>query len=360
MRIADKMQYNQIIKNVSKNRSDMAQLQNQAATQKRVTKPSDDPTAAARVLGARTDERGNKQFIRGIESARSFLDFTDQALAELGEFLVRAKELAISQSNDASSNEQTRRTVAAEVSQIYDQSIQIANRKLGEQFIFGGFQTQTPPFNQEGEYLGDDGHIKVPVNKESFVTMNVPGNIVFLGEGTAEGGYFYSSTYTPQTTEQIREYKEQELERKREIESDRENIVETRGPASVGASKRQSDKDPVNQATGVNVFSAVKELEIALKSNDKIAVQESLTSIDKAFSQVVFARSELGARIMSINSLNDSLQKSIIDNKTTASQLEDADAFQTISEINKSDSALKATLETSGKLIQTSLLDFLR
>ena len=49
MRIADKMQFSQINQNVQKNRAEMSDLQNQAATQKRITKPSDDPLAASRV-----------------------------------------------------------------------------------------------------------------------------------------------------------------------------------------------------------------------------------------------------------------------------------------------------------------------
>src|SRR5690349_11991604 len=102
MRIADKMRYGQVDKNISKNRSDMASLQNQAATQKRVTKPSDDPLAASRVLSNRIDLQGNKQFTKSLGYAKSFLDYTDQSLGDLSEVIMRAKELAISQSNDAS------------------------------------------------------------------------------------------------------------------------------------------------------------------------------------------------------------------------------------------------------------------
>lgn len=48
MRIADKMQLNQTNTNVLKNRTEMYQLQNQAATQKRINKPSDDPLSSTR------------------------------------------------------------------------------------------------------------------------------------------------------------------------------------------------------------------------------------------------------------------------------------------------------------------------
>ena len=113
MRVADKMAFNQVNQNLVKNRSEMADLQNQAATQKRINKPSDDPLASARVLVARTEERGNSQFIKNINNAKSFLEFSDQSLGELSDILVRAKELAISQSNDASGNEETRLVTAA-------------------------------------------------------------------------------------------------------------------------------------------------------------------------------------------------------------------------------------------------------
>jgi flagellar hook-associated protein 3 FlgL len=82
--------------------------------------------------------------------------------------------------------------------------------------------------------------------------------------------------------------------------------------------------------------------------------------MDQAISQVLLARSEVGSRLMSLNNTGESLQKSIVDDKATASQLEDADIFQTVSDINRTETALKATLETSPKMVQPTLLDFLR
>jgi flagellar hook-associated protein 3 FlgL len=82
--------------------------------------------------------------------------------------------------------------------------------------------------------------------------------------------------------------------------------------------------------------------------------------LDQVISQVVLARSEVGARVMAVNSTTESLQKAIVDNKVTASQLEDVELFEVVSSMNKTDSALRATLETSGKVIQPSLLDFLK
>lgn len=360
MRIADKMAFNQVNQNVTKNRADMSDLQNQAATQKRINKPSDDPLASARVLSARTEERGNNQFIKNINNARSFLEFSDQSLGELSDILVRAKELAINQSNDASGNTESRLVTAAEVEQIYSQAVQIGNRKLGERYIFGGYKTQNAPFTLAGEYQGDDGDIKIQTHKDSFVAMNIAGSKVFLGKGLGNDGIVRARQEAPKNVDELKNFQNEEVERKernKEIDQDR---VETRGPASERRSDPASKQDPVTGAPGINVFSVLRGLEVSLRTNDKEGIQESLDTLDQAISQVVLSRSEVGARIMSINNTMDTLQKAVVDNRITASQLEDADAFQVISDINKTDSTLKATLETSGKLIQPSLLDFLR
>lgn len=362
MRVADKMQFNQVNQNISKNRYEMADLQNQAATQKRINKPSDDPLGSARVLAARTEERGNTQFIKNINNAKSFLEFTDQSLGELTDILVRAKELAVGQSSDAGANSQSRMVTAAEIEQIYNQSIQIGNRKLGERHIFGGFHTQTTPFDQNGEYSGDNGDMKIQIHKGSFVSMNMPGSRVFLGKGLGGDGVARAFQDTAMTVDDLKEQRENEQQQE-EIEKEKDyNHVETRGPAGAFQSKshRAKEEDPVTPENGTNVFKVLKDLEVSLRTNDKEGVQESLNFLDQAISQVILARSQVGSRISTINNTQDTLQKATVDSKITASQLEDADVFQVVSDINKAETALKATLETSGKMIQPSLLDFLR
>ena len=61
-----------------------------------------------------------------------------------------------------------------------------------------------------------------------------------------------------------------------------------------------------------------------------------------------------------MNAASDGIQKTIVDNKAQNSLIEDADLFKVMTDLNKSDTALKATLETSSKMMTQSLLDFLR
>lgn len=353
MRIADKMQFDQVNGNISKNRSQMADLQNQAATQKRVTKPSDDPLAASRVLTNRIDLQGNRQFSKSLGYAKSFLEFTDQSLGDLSEILMRAKELAISQSNDGSANEESRRAVATEVEQLHNAMVNIGNRKLGDRFIFGGFHTQNAPFTVDGKFHGDQGEMNIHIDKDAFIPMNVSGDRVFLGTGVDANGMVPPGTPQAKTIEELN----QQLGREREPQAD----PQVRGPASVNGLELEVSAPAVERdSAGINIFRTMRTLEIAMQTNDKVAVQSTLEDLDAALSQVVLARSQVGSRGMALDNWMQTLDKAKVDNQTTISQLEDADIFSTVSDINKTQSTLQATLQTSGKLIQPSLLDFLR
>lgn len=361
MRVSDKMGHNAVITNLQKNRGEMTELQGKAATQKRINKPSDDPVASARVLGYRTEDRQSQQFIKNINVARSFLDFTDVSLNEMSDVLMRLKELAIQQANDAGSSAETRKITSEEIAQSYRQMIQIANRKLGDRYIFGGYNTQVEPFDYEGNYRGDDGDMKLHINKDAFLSMNLPGDKVVLGKGIGSDGFIRAKDSTPKNIEQLDRHQEEEMLRQQQNEDFQHESVRLRAPANEGHRGEQSFKSNIHDTSeGINILQTIKDFEIALRVNDKTEIQSAIDNIDKALGQVIHARAQVGARIQALNHTTNSLQQTIVDTKNNASQLEDADIFNVVSEISKTDSALKATLETSPKILQPSLLDFLK
>ena len=362
MRIADNMQFDQVTENLRKNRSDMADLQNKAATQKRVTKPSDDPVAASRVLTSRIELQGQNQYLKNLNYASSFLEYTDQSLEELTNILVRAKELALSQANDASANEQSRKVVGEELAQIYKQAILIGNRKIGDRYIFGGYKTTTPPFSFSGGYGGDEGEMLINVDKGSYVSMNVPGSKVFKGINLSDDGITHTTTEQPIHVEDLEKQRNQEMDKKNappveENKFKRNDEFELRGLASV---EEPSEMTPVPNKSGSDIFKTIKNLEIGLKADDKWAVQNAIDDTEKAIQQVILSRSQVGSKVMTIKNANETLLKGRVDSADSISQLEDVDVYKVVSDINKNESTLKATLATSGKLIQPSLLDFLR
>lgn len=361
MRVTDRGISNAVLNNLQKNRGEMNDLQNQAATQKRIVRPSDDPMAAAKVLALRTEERGSQQFVKNVNNAKSFLEYTDQSLSELSEALMRAKELAVQQASDAGASKDTRRMAATEVAQVFGQAVQIGNRKLGERYIFGGFQTQTQPFTSQGDYKGDSGAMKIQINKDAFVAMNIAGDSVFKGQGLSGDGMLKPETDVPSDTQELIE---QQINRLRDEQQQNLNEIEPtslRTPGSFRSDKEKAMETTANSATkGIDVLKTLKDFEIALQVNDKAEIQSSIDAIDSALTQVINARASVGSRLQTLTAAVDTHQKSILENKASASQLEDADVFQVVSDMTKADSTLRATLESSGKMMNKSLLDFLR
>ncbi|MAE74503.1 MAG: hypothetical protein CL675_10440 [Bdellovibrionaceae bacterium] len=111
---------------------------------------------------------------------------------------------------------------------------------------------------------------------------------------------------------------------------------------------------------GVDVFQVVKRLEVALAANDKYSVQDTLEDLDQAIDQVVFGRAQVGSRSAALINSRETLEKGKVDSNGQISNLEDADMFDVVSGLNKQETTLQATLKTGQKVMQPSLLDFLR
>lgn len=348
MRVADKMNHRQVVHNLNKNRNELAGFQNQAALQKRITKPSDDPLGAARILESRTEIAGLDQYKKNIVSTKAFVEFSEQSLGEMGELLIRAKELAIQQASEGASGPETRKMVAFEIDQIFQQMVNIGNRKFGDRYLFGGYKTLKAPFDMKGNYYGDDAEIEIPIDKDAKMKMNIPGSVVFQGKRIND----------PVGSTRVLDPGLQEDPAPPPVEAD------LRGPASLDESRSIDDPNINNVGhwgpKSVNLFRTMKSLEIGLKTNDKRVIQNSLDYLDDGMNQINLARAELGSRVSVLNTGLETIQKLHVDSKILESEIEDVDMFELVNNLNRTQNQLEASLSTSSKLIQSSLLDFLR
>ena len=359
MRISDKLNQTQLMNNVQKTRSNLQSLQNQAATMKKINKPSDDPIGTAKILENRTELKNLNQYDKDIQQAKLFLETTESTLSQLTESLVRAKELALQGASDTNGG-LPREMIAEEISQIYSGIVEMSNRSSGDRYLFGGYKTTGAPFTKDGQYKGDHYEVQIQNHKDQFTGMNLSGEQVFLGKDLGYQGTIKHDAEVPKTVEELQAFKLNNIEQEFQKEEADRNYIETRGPASAGRVERLGTADPVTGQKGVNIFMAMMGLESALRTNDKEGIQSILDPLDQAINQINLARAEVGGRMNQLNSTADNIQKQIVDNKAQNSQIEDADVFETMSNLNKQDTALKSILETSSKVSQLSLMDFLR
>ena len=99
MRITNNMLINNMLSNLSTNLNRMSKYQNQLATGKKISLPSDDPIVASRALKLRTDVSEIEQYKRNVDDATSWMEITETTLAQMGEVMHRVRELVVQGSN---------------------------------------------------------------------------------------------------------------------------------------------------------------------------------------------------------------------------------------------------------------------
>jgi flagellar hook-associated protein 3 FlgL len=317
----------------------MEKLQTESATLKKLNTPSDNPVGAAKILEIRTDKVNNEQFRMNGKLAESQLDNTESAIAELADIVVRAKEIAIQQASGASANEDTRLAVAEEVTQLYQSAIGTANRRIGDRYIFGGYKTDQPPVSADGKYLGDDGKMMVEVGRDVFIGMNLPGNEVFNTNPKVEN----RPTDPGESPElQMR--------------------AGNRAPASYSADGKMAGPNSVAgpHPENVNIFEELQNLRIGLLTSDTETIRNTLDRFDQMHTRLNSMRAKIGSRINGLQTMTQSLERQNITHAQLGSEIEDADMAQVVSDLAKEETVFRSALQSSNKLLQPTLMDFLK
>jgi len=306
----------------------MEKLQYQNATLKKLNTPSDDPVGASKILEIRTDKVNNDQFHMNAKLAEAFLANSDQALGELSDIVLRAKEIALGQSSGASSNDDTRLGVGEEVTQLFQQAVATANRRIGDRYLFGGYKTNRPPVDPKGTYLGDEGQMMVEIARDVFLAMNVNGLDAFNTHprSSTEGEGVYGGV--------------------------------RRDPAVTDENPEMSSDQPGPE--NVNVFDELQDFRIALLTGDLEGIRTTLERFDQIHGKLVSVRSKVGSRMAGLQSTTQALERHNVTNAQLSSQLEDADMAQVVSDLAKEETVFRSALASSQKLIQPTLMDFLR
>lgn len=321
MRVTNNMLINNMVYNLNQNLRNLEKLQYQKSTGKKFRVPSDDPIGASKSLKFNTDMSKLEQYERNAKDAMSWMTDTEAALGEIVEVLHRAKELTVDAANGTKKSPEDLQKIGEEIEQLKDHLIQIGNTAHAGRHIFSGYKTDKPLFNN------DDGTYNIPltmegVNKEIFeynvgvsekVKVNTLGGKVF-GEGDSG---------------------------------------ENPGEYNANISKD-------NKAYLIQVFDDLSE---ALGKNGTANpddIQTALGNIDSSLEQVLSVRAEVGAKMNRL----ELTQKKLEVQKESVTELlsynEDVDMAEIFMQISMAENVYTSSLMTGAKIIQPTLVEFLR
>ncbi len=145
MRITTSMVQRNVLSDLNTLQAQLARTQSKAASNKEITRPSDDPFQTSRAMGLRSNLGANEQFVRNIEDAQGWMDTTESSLDSITQYVNRAHDLLVRGATDTA-DATSRKAIAAEIDQIIEGIKETANATYGDRFVLSGTATSTPPY----------------------------------------------------------------------------------------------------------------------------------------------------------------------------------------------------------------------
>lgn len=276
--------------------SRLADIQRQVASGRQLDRASDDPAGALEALRYRRSLRSYEQYDRNIGDAKTWLGTADSALTAIDGRLTRAKELTIQADNGALDGA-ARSAVAAELRAIADEMVGLANTHHVGRPIFGGASGNPQAYDPSGVFQGDSGAVTRTVGSGASYQVNVTGPDVFGVENPS---------------------------------------------------------DPMNG----NTFEVLREIADRVESG--LSAAPGLDAIERSRGFVQQSQTTLGARLASLEKLESRNEGVTIEMRSALSETEDVDLAEAILDLKGQEAAYTAALGVAGRILDRSLLDFLR
>jgi flagellar hook-associated protein 3 FlgL len=291
---------NRTLRDINQQLARISELQERLATGRRVNRPSDDPIGASRAINARVELQKNERFTGNIEDIGPQLGDSENALQGVVDVFLRALELTTQAANGTNSQAQLD-TIALEIDSLIESVFTAANTRTNGRSVFAGTRTL------------DDAYTATRVGGEiTAVTYN--GNDEFISINIADGSQIIA------------------------------NI-----PGSQAF-----------QGT-IDIFTTLIGIRDDMRAGDQASLQNVRPNqIQSSREQALFGLARVGATQNRLALVSEGLQDGNVRLRKLLSEKIDADYADTILNINVAQNAYQAALNAAGRVLQTSLLDYLR
>ena len=404
MRISTKQIQDTGVNAILDRQADLSRTQLQLATGKRFLSPSEDPTAASRVLDLERALAVTSQYRANGDVALSRLQLEESVLTTVTNNIHRVRELAVQGAN-ASQSQESRRAIAVEVRQLVSELLENANtRDANGEYLFAGYQGLTRPFsiNSAGgyDYYGDEGQRFLQVGPSRQVAVGDSGTAVFraihdgngvfatrdaagnsgtgvIDPGDVDGVFVpenYTITFTqalptdPVTYEVTGSVSGVLIPAGTAYQEDAE-IVFGGVRTSIKGAPADGDQFFVTPSVNQDLFTTVDQLAQVLETAGDTSVERAglgnainrfLVNIDQALSTILESRTAIGARINVIESQDEVNETYELQLREAVSSLQDLDYAEATSRMNLELVGLQAAQQSFVRIQGLSLFNFLR
>lgn len=313
MRVATDSYTNSMLNEFSLLKSQQISLQNQVSTGLKVQAPSDSPDAMETTLDDLSSQATQQQYSSNIATAQSQANSVYGVLQSLQTITSQVQSI-ITEAGSGTASQTDLNNYAAQVGGLIQQALQLVNTKDPStgQYLFGGTNSGQQPFT---------------------ATTNAAGNVT--------GVTYQGNTSVNQT----------------QVASGVTVAVEVPGANTSGTGSYGLVTDSRN---GADLFNHLIQLQQDLSSGNTSSVSgtdhTNLQNDEDNMTYQVANNGNIQARLNTASSLASTQANSLSNSIANASG---ADLVTTMTELNQTQTAYQAALESSASIMQLSILNFL-
>ncbi|ANE41762.1 flagellar hook protein FlgL [Fervidobacterium sp. SC_NGM5_O18] len=294
MRITNNMINERTLFNIQQSLYRIARMHDKLSSGKEVQYPSDDAVIATRASNISSRLRELEQFKRNVDHVNNFVQSYDTTLQELSNVYHRIRELMVRGANGTNTVDE-RNSIAAELKALKEHLIEIANTRVGDEYIFGGARSELRP-------VDENGNIQTPIE------ANIRRRINALGYAITYGVTVY---------------------------------------------------DVFTLENGKTVFSTIDDAISALyEGNERKLSEISLKEIGVLERSVMEHFASVGATSRMAEMVTSRIEDLKLFNTEYLSKEQDADLTKVLTQLNMQQAVLEASLKSAAMAIQKSLVDF--
>jgi flagellar hook-associated protein 3 FlgL len=275
----------------------MQDLQQQLSSGKRLTRPSDDPVDTSAAMQLRAEVRRTEQHVRNADDGLAWLGTTDAVLTRSSDLAGRARTLVLSGLN-ATSTAESRAALAAEVRSLRAALVDAANTRYLDRPVLGGTALVGEAYAADGTYQGDGGRVSRTVAAGTSVPVSLTGPEVFGADGADD-----------------------------------------------------------------QLFAVLERLAASLESGGPTVqddLQADLGRLDAALDRLTSALGQVGARYNRVETVRAAASDAGLSLRASLATTEDIDLAKTVVDLQMQEIAYNAALGATARVVQPSLVDFLR
>ncbi|HEV2454241.1 MAG TPA: flagellin [Verrucomicrobiae bacterium] len=313
MRVATDSFVNSMISQTNDLRAQLDSLENQVTTGLKVQAPADDPGAMVTTLNDLASQSTEQQYGKNITTLQSQANSVYSVLQSLQTIVSQAQSIA-TEAGSATANQTTLNDYASQVTALIQQAVQLANSQDPQtgQYLFGGTASGQQPFTATTDangnitgvaYQGNSSENQSEIAPGVAVSVNVPG-------------------------------------------------VNTSGSGAPGLI--------TNSQTGADLFNHLISLQNDLLSGNTSAVTgtdaNNLQKDEDNVTYQVAYNGNVQTRLNTASSFASSQSNSLTQ---AISNVSGTDVVQAMVQLNQTQTAYEAALESTSRVMQVSLVNFL-